>query len=79
MIKQMWKLCFSQKKNVDNDEEEPIYSYQENNYFENIYEDDNLQLEELNKEQRIRNMCRRWKIYPDQALYLINLVDMQQT
>ena len=78
MIKQIWKLCVTQKNEIE--EEEPIYSTEENFYFTRKYEDDNnSKQEEFSKEQRIKNMCQRWKINANQALYLINLVEIQQT
>ena len=78
MIKLLWKLCVTKKEMEE--EEEPIYCTVENFYFSNKYEDDNIsQQEEFSKEQRIKNMCRRWKINPNQAIYLINLVEIQQT
>ena len=78
MIKQIWKLCVTQKNEIE--EEEPIFSTEENFYFTHKYEDDNnSKQEEFSKEQRIKNMCQRWKINANQALYLINLVEIQQT
>ena len=77
MIKQLWKICVNNK---EMEEEEPIYPTEENFYFNNKYEDDyDLKQEEFSIEQRIKNMCLRWKIKPYQALNLINLVDIQQT
>lgn len=76
MIKTLWKLCISSKN-----ETEPLYSLQENDYFSSIYDDDLVDITELSEfsiNQRVDNMCYRWKIKRQDALYLINMVDTQQ-
>ena len=82
-MKKIWKLCIPKKicGTV------PICSYQENNSFEDDYRDDDESentgkispLPEFTISQRVENMCIRWKLTPDEAIYLIKMVDNQQT
>ena len=68
-------MCYTKKRR-----RRTYFSYRRKFYFTHKYEDDNnLKQEEFSKEQRIKNMCQRWKINANQALYLINLVEIQQT
>ena len=81
-MKKFWKLCIPKKICSTT----PICSYQENNCFEDIYDDTVYEdvekispLPEFTISQRVENMCIRWKITPDEAFYLIKMVDNQQT
>ena len=81
-MKKIWKLCIPKKICGTT----PICSYQENNCFEDIYdntydndENKNEETPEFTISERVENMCIRWKISPEEALYLIRNVDGQQT
>ena len=79
-MKKIWKLCIPKKICGTT----PLCSYQENNCFEDTYDDEEKRgkispLPEFTINQRVENMCIRWKITPDEAFYLIKMVDSQQT
>ena len=82
-MKKIWKLCIPKKICGTT----PLCSYQENNCFQDIYDDDGVKkkrenrspLPDLTISQRVENMCIRWKLTPEDAFYLIKMVDNQQT
>ena len=75
-MKKIWKLCIPKKICGTT----PICSYQENNCFEDEEKRGKKSpLPEFTISQRVENMCIRWKITPDEAFYLIKMVDNQQT